>query len=134
MLAIPIRLDYSRAPSVRLAFPEFPLPNPPLSWPIEGRGTQQGCCILFARGSLTSARLHSTFAPNVLLQVLGGGQCGLSNYRTLCVPCHQEATKRLAKERVKPRSMKRVALGPGTLSDSDADEAASSFGDDETAN
>lgn len=25
----------------------------------------------------------------------GGGSCGLGNIRTLCVPCHQEETKKL---------------------------------------
>ena len=25
----------------------------------------------------------------------GGGECGLDNYRTLCVPCHKKVTKDL---------------------------------------
>lgn len=36
-------------------------------------------------------------------QVRGGGQCSLDNYRTLCVPCHAVATKRLAGERAAAR-------------------------------
>lgn len=37
-------------------------------------------------------------------KVRGGGQCSLKNYRTLCVPCHAAATKRLAGERAAERA------------------------------
>ncbi|CAN0421244.1 unnamed protein product, partial [Laminaria digitata] len=36
--------------------------------------------------------------------VRGGGQCSLNNYRTLCVPCHENTTKRLAAERAVERA------------------------------
>jgi hypothetical protein len=35
----------------------------------------------------------------------GGGQCGLDNYRTLCVPCHKAETARLKREQAIKRSM-----------------------------
>lgn len=37
----------------------------------------------------------------------GGGACGLENYRTLCVPCHRKATKKLACRLADKRKLKR---------------------------
>jgi 5-methylcytosine-specific restriction protein A len=41
-------------------------------------------------------------ADHVVPVVEGGGECGLENYRTLCIPCHKQVTadlrKRLAKK------------------------------------
>lgn len=42
-------------------------------------------------------------ADHIVPVVLGGGQCGLNNFRTLCVPCHKASTKRLARERALSR-------------------------------
>lgn len=42
-------------------------------------------------------------ADHVVPVVQGGGTCGLDNYRTLCVPCHQRETARLAAERAHER-------------------------------
>jgi hypothetical protein len=36
----------------------------------------------------------------------GGGECGLENYRTLCVWCHRRETARLRKELAKERRLK----------------------------
>lgn len=43
---------------------------------------------------------RSTFwdADHIVEVVNGGGQCGLDNLQTLCVPCHKAKTKRLAAE------------------------------------
>lgn len=38
-------------------------------------------------------------ADHIVAVVEGGGECGLDNYRTLCVPCHKAVTKELAKKR-----------------------------------
>lgn len=38
----------------------------------------------------------------------GGGECSLENMRTLCVPCHQVATRELAKRTASHRRQKRV--------------------------
>jgi 5-methylcytosine-specific restriction protein A len=38
----------------------------------------------------------------------GGGECGLDNLRTLCIPCHRKATKELAARRAAER--KKAAL------------------------
>jgi 5-methylcytosine-specific restriction enzyme A len=35
--------------------------------------------------------------------VEGGGECGLSNFRTLCIPCHAKETRELAARRAKRR-------------------------------
>lgn len=37
-------------------------------------------------------------ADHITPVVEGGGQCGLENYRTLCVPCHRDVTKKLRKK------------------------------------
>lgn len=36
-------------------------------------------------------------ADHIIPVIEGGGQCGLENYRTLCVPCHKKVTKDLAR-------------------------------------
>jgi hypothetical protein len=48
--------------------------------------------------------------------VEGGGACGLENLRTLCIPCHREATRDLARRRSHVRRMaKRFAERGRTL-------------------
>lgn len=42
-------------------------------------------------------------ADHVLPVVEGGGECDLSNMRTLCQPCHKDATKALARRRARIR-------------------------------
>jgi 5-methylcytosine-specific restriction endonuclease McrA len=39
--------------------------------------------------------------------VNGGGTCGLENYQTLCLPCHKQKTRKLAKERAAARAASR---------------------------
>jgi 5-methylcytosine-specific restriction endonuclease McrA len=39
-------------------------------------------------------------ADHIVPVVLGGGMCGLDNYRTLCVPCHKKASARLTRHLV----------------------------------
>jgi hypothetical protein len=34
-------------------------------------------------------------ADHIVPVALGGGQCGLEGYRTLCLPCHRTATAEL---------------------------------------
>lgn len=34
-------------------------------------------------------------ADHITPVIEGGGECGLDNYRTLCLPCHREVTKEL---------------------------------------
>jgi len=34
-------------------------------------------------------------ADHIISVIEGGGECGLSNYRTLCIPCHQKVTREL---------------------------------------
>lgn len=46
---------------------------------------------------------HLWEADHVTPVVEGGGECGLENYRTLCVPCHRDETKALAARRAKAK-------------------------------
>lgn len=34
-------------------------------------------------------------ADHITPVIEGGGECGLDNYRTLCIPCHKKVTKEL---------------------------------------
>lgn len=34
-------------------------------------------------------------ADHIMPVIEGGGECGLDNYRTLCIPCHKKVTKEL---------------------------------------
>ena len=56
-------------------------------------------------GRIVEASWMNTFwhADHIVPVVRGGGQCGLDNYRTLCVPCHKAETARLARERAEER-------------------------------
>lgn len=42
-------------------------------------------------------------ADHIIPVIEGGGQCGLDNYRTLCVPCHKAETAKLAGRRAETR-------------------------------
>ena len=53
---------------------------------------------------------HLWEADHVTPVVEGGGECGLENYRTLCVPCHREETKALAARRAQARRAAKNAL------------------------
>jgi 5-methylcytosine-specific restriction endonuclease McrA len=54
-----------------------------------------------ARGWSTSG--HTWEADHIVPVVEGGGQCGLENYRTLCLRCHRKATAELARRRASAR-------------------------------
>lgn len=40
-------------------------------------------------------------ADHIIPVCRGGGECGLDNYRTLCIPCHKQATSELRKQNKK---------------------------------
>lgn len=48
-------------------------------------------------GEFRSGSGHTWEADHIVPVVEGGGECGLENYRTLCLPCHRIATAALAK-------------------------------------
>jgi 5-methylcytosine-specific restriction protein A len=57
-------------------------------------------------------------ADHITPVIEGGGECGLDNMRTLCIPCHKKETKRLherlsgvrKKERVQKKDSERPLL------------------------
>ncbi len=57
---------------------------------------------------------HLWQADHELPVVEGGGQCGLENFRTLCVPCHHAETRALRK-RMKEAKMSAAAAGTKDL-------------------
>jgi 5-methylcytosine-specific restriction protein A len=58
-------------------------------------------------------RRHLWDADHILPVAEGGGECDLSNMRTLCLKCHQEATKALRRRLVGQASRPaHIALGP----------------------
>lgn len=46
-------------------------------------------------------------ADHIIPVCEGGGECSLDNIRTLCVPCHQQVTKDLARKRASQRRLQR---------------------------
>jgi 5-methylcytosine-specific restriction endonuclease McrA len=55
-------------------------------------------------GSLGYVRSRSLWEADHIVPVCeGGGECGLDNYQTLCVPCHREETRKLARKRADER-------------------------------
>lgn len=46
---------------------------------------------------------HCWEADHIIPVIEGGGECGLENYRTLCIPCHHKATAALAARRAQKR-------------------------------
>jgi 5-methylcytosine-specific restriction protein A len=48
-------------------------------------------------------------ADHITPVIEGGGECGLDNFRTLCIPCHRKVTKelhsRLKQKRVEAKSL-----------------------------
>lgn len=53
----------------------------------------------YCPGRWTPGRRSGWDADHVVPVVEGGGECGLDNYRTLCHPCHKDATAELAARR-----------------------------------
>lgn len=48
---------------------------------------------------------HLWEADHIKPVVEGGGQCGLENLRTLCIPCHKKETRALAARRAEARAI-----------------------------
>jgi 5-methylcytosine-specific restriction protein A len=55
-----------------------------------------------ARGWNIDAK-HTWEADHIVPVCEGGGQCGLDNYRTLCLPCHKRVTREFAARRAAER-------------------------------
>jgi len=47
-------------------------------------------------------------ADHIVPVIEGGGECGLDNYRTLCIPCHKKVTAELAARRAEERKAKQI--------------------------
>lgn len=51
-------------------------------------------------------------ADHIIPVCEGGGQCGIENYRTLCIPCHKKETKELAARRAQARKILKTRKTP----------------------
>lgn len=61
-------------------------------------------------------RRTSYWDADHIIPVVEGGECTLENMRTLCVPCHQQVTKDLARRRAsRRRQERRGQQGRGSL-------------------
>lgn len=65
------------------------------------------CNCLWCFATRAAADMRKWEADHVLPVVEGGGQCGLENYRTLCLICHKRETKLLAARRAAARKSKK---------------------------
>jgi 5-methylcytosine-specific restriction enzyme A len=61
-------------------------------------------------------RRHLWDADHIVPVAEGGGECDLSNIRTLCLPCHREATAALRRRMAAKRPPKPECGGRATLS------------------
>jgi 5-methylcytosine-specific restriction endonuclease McrA len=75
-----------------------------LEWQAAKHDRQQE---LKAQGWPTDASRSWWEADHIKPVVEGGGQCGLENLRTLCVPCHKRATAELAARRARARQLEK---------------------------
>lgn len=75
------------------------------------RNRDRGICAACGRDCIATGQLWE--ADHIVPVVEGGGECGLDNYRTLCIPCHKKETKalaaRLAAKRAEQATARRVA-------------------------
>lgn len=91
---------------------------PPLPWMKPGEPHALASCYhwseiwvrediekAFGKGVLDGR--HTWEADHILPVVEGGGECDLSNLRTLCLPCHRAETAKLAKRRAEQRRLKK---------------------------
>lgn len=68
----------------------------------------------YAPGNWTSGRSTGWDADHIVPVVEGGGECDLSNYRTLCHPCHKKVTAELAARRAEAKRSEKGTI-PGDL-------------------
>lgn len=62
----------------------------------EGKAFEAYLLNKYAPGNWTSGRSTAWDADHIVPVAEGGGECDLSNYRTLCHPCHKQVTADLA--------------------------------------
>lgn len=62
-------------------------------------------------------------ADHIVPVIEGGGECGLSNYRTLCIPCHQKVTKEMHARGKEKRKEQRIQAVPLPLFDQEEENA-----------
>lgn len=65
----------------------------------------QGVCALCGAQHTRKGEWH---ADHIIPVAEGGGECGLENLRTLCIPCHKNVTAELKKRLAEKRKNNRV--------------------------
>jgi hypothetical protein len=53
---------------------------------------------------------HTWEADHIIPVIEGGGECGLDNYRPLCLQCHRKETAALAKRRAEKRKQSKQEM------------------------
>lgn len=77
------------------------------SWSRSEKYASDMICDRF--GAVIASDGHTWEADHILPVVEGGGECDLSNLRTLCLPCHRAETAKLAARRAAARRAAREA-------------------------
>lgn len=87
--------------ALRQPHPEFPT----MTRPDEAAKTA-----FLERYEIPYGRISSDWwdADHITPVVEGGGECGLDNLRTLCIPCHARVTRELARRRAGKRKAEKI--------------------------
>lgn len=97
------------------------------NWPKYARNAvfdrDQGVCALCG---VKHIRKGPWQADHIVPVVEGGGECGLDNLRTLCVPCHKKVTKELRGRLAAKRKQEKVVSGTGNADTENCNKILSS--------
>lgn len=81
--------------------------NTPVDWK-EVNAFRAALRAKYCPGGWTEGRSNGWDADHIVPVAEGGGECDLSNYRTLCHPCHKAVTRELAGRLAKRRRISKL--------------------------